>query len=271
MEHRPDDVAQAYTTLEGDWFSPTSFCRGPWDAGSCHAGPPSGLLARAMEQALHAAGSEQQLVRLTVDLNRPVPMAGFRVTAVVERAGRSVSTLRAVLTDGDGKERIEGRGLAVRTVEGVRPLPTAVLPTPSFDEAEPGDFPIQRTLHGLPAFGGSTELRYPPGEGPGTGPTTVWMRTVPLVAGEEPSPFQRICPLADCGNALSRNADPTEVGFVNPDLTIELHRPPQGEWLGSASTSVWQPSGVGLAQAQLFDTVGPLGVALQTLLLTPRD
>ena len=97
----------------------------------------------------------------------------------------------------------------------------------------------------------------------------MWMKTLALVASEEPSSFQRICPLADCGNAFSRHADPDQVQFINADLTIALHRDPAGEWLGSRAVSHWQPSGVGLADALLFDDDGIVGRALQTLLLRP--
>ena len=40
-----------------EWFKPTEYCRGPWDANSCHAGPPSGLIARAVEQLVPAVDS----------------------------------------------------------------------------------------------------------------------------------------------------------------------------------------------------------------------
>ena len=93
------------------------------------------------------------------------------------------------------------------------------------------------------------------------------MKTVPLLATETPSPFQRLCPLADCGNAFGRNAEPWEVNFMNPDLTILLHREPQGEWLGTNSTGYWEDTGIGMADAQLFDESGSVGRALQTLLL----
>ena len=83
------------------------------------------------------------------------------------------------------------------------------------------------------------------------------------------SPFQRICPLADCGNAFSRHADPDQMRFVNTDLVVALHRDPVGEWMGSQVTSHWHPTGVGLADALLFDDEGAVGRALQTLLLRP--
>ena len=95
------------------------------------------------------------------------------------------------------------------------------------------------------------------------------MSTAPLLPGETPSPFQAICPLADCGNAFGRHAEPWEVAFVNADLTIALHRDPVGDWFGSRAVSWWQPDGVGLAEALLFDDVGPVGRALQTMVLRP--
>jgi hypothetical protein len=96
------------------------------------------------------------------------------------------------------------------------------------------------------------------------------MRTVPLVLGEEASPFQRICALADCGNAISRNADPDDLAFMNTDLTVLLHRLPVGEWFGVDSVSRWEPSGVGMSDSLLFDEHGPVGRALQTLIIQRR-
>ena len=75
--------------------------------------------------------------------------------------------------------------------------------------------------------------------------------------------------LADCGNATSRNANLDTVTFVNPDLTIVLHRLPESEWHASSAISFWEPTGIGLSQATLFDEKGPVGVASQTLLIQP--
>ncbi|MGE0315130.1 MAG: thioesterase family protein [Lautropia sp.] len=262
-------MPDAYFTATDDaWFVPTDYCRGPWDADSCHAGPPSGLLARAMERALASAGSGQRLVRIAIDLERPVPMAGFSIRTEIVRAGRSMTTLRAILLDGDAKQRCVANGLALRA-DLDRPLPTAATAAHDPQAATPGGFVFDRTVHGLRCFTDSVEMRYPPGEDPTPGPTSVWMRSLPLLAHETPSPMQRICPLADCGNALSRNAEPWDVGFVNADLTLVLHREPDGEWLGSRSVSHWQPGGIGLSSATLFDRHGDVGHALQTLLLRP--
>jgi len=77
-----------FTSVDNQWFEPTSHTRGPWDVNACHAGPPTGLLARAAELAL----PDKRLVRITVDLIRPIPFSGFSVSANVTRSGKTVST-----------------------------------------------------------------------------------------------------------------------------------------------------------------------------------
>jgi hypothetical protein len=253
-------MPDAFFTIEGEWFRPTEYARGPWDPNACHAGPPTGLLARASELLV----PDQQLVRLTVDLTRPIPYAGFRIDAAVTRKGRTVSTTEMTIVDVDGRPVVSARGMHLAATDQEE-LPNTPLSTPSLSESEPGRFPIAAGGHGLAMFSGAVEMRYPPGHGPNPGPTQAWMRTVPLLADEAPSPFQRICPLADCGNAISRNADPIPLTFVNTDLTILLHRPPVGEWLGMDSVSRWEPSGIGMSDSLLFDDEGPVGRALQVL------
>lgn len=251
-------------TEDGAWFRPTDYARGPWLPDACHAGPPTALLARAME----ASVPDQRLTRVTVELMRPIPMRGFRVQAFMKKPGRSVSLSEAELYDDDA---IYARayGVHLRTLEALD-VPTAPVEAPSFEVAVEGPFPVSTTVHGLPAFTDSVECRYDPvSEGPG-GPTTMWMRTkVPLLAGEEPTPFQRICPLADSLNGISYNQVLDEVWFVNTDLTVSLHRDPVGDWFCADAVSHWEPTGVGLADAALYDTEGPVGRATQNLLLSP--
>jgi hypothetical protein len=223
---------------------------------------------RALERALPA----QRLARVSVDLGRPVPMAGFRIATEVLRTGRATAITRATIIDGDGRERVTATGLH----GAVTPVPlfsstldNSGIVTPRLADAVPGPFPIAPRSDGRTMFRDAVTLRYPPGEDNLPGATTVWMRAMPLLPDEEPSPFQRIGPLADCGNAFSRHTERDRLQFINADLIIVLHRDPVGEWLGSRAVAQWQPSGVGLADALLFDDEGPVGRALQTLLLRP--
>jgi len=122
-------------------------------------------------------------------------------------------------------------------------------------------------MHKRPFFTDAVEVAYPPGKRTGSGPAVMWMRTPPIVAGETPTPFQRACPIADCGNGISQNAGFGRASFVNPDLTIALHRLPTSDWLASDAVSHWQPDGIGLAIATLYDREGAIGSALQTLII----
>lgn len=257
-------AASAFFRIDGDLVVGNDPARGPWSAEACHAGPVTAVLARVLEQAI----GDKQLVRLTVTFHRPVPMAGFRTVAVVERDGRNVATATANLTAADGKLCANASGLFISPADH-DPLPTTSLSGPDFNEAVAGPFPVERAMHGLPFFSSGIEVAYPPGETPNPGPTTVWMRTLPIVEGEGPSPFQALCPLADCGNGISRNSTFAEATFVNPDLTIVAFRLPESEWLASTAHSFWEPTGIGMSQAQLFDTRGAIGFALQTLVVQP--
>lgn len=254
----------AFFCLDGELVVGHDASRGPWSADACHAGPVTAVLARALEQALPG----KQLARVTVTFQRPVPMAGFRVEATQGRDGRTVATVLAKLIAADGKICAHASGLFVAAADHGA-LPTSSLPGPNLAEAAAGPFPVERAVHGLPYFSSGIEVAYPPGETPDPGPTTIWMRTLPIVDGERPSPFQALCPLADCGNGISRNSTFAEATFVNPDLTIGIFRLPESEWLASAARSFWEPTGIGLSQAQLYDTKGAIGFALQTLIVQP--
>ncbi len=254
----------AFFSIEDDWFVGKDGARGPWSADACHAGPVTGLLVRALEQAL----PEKQLVRITADYVRPIPMTGFRIETECLRDRRAVAAGRVTLRSREGKVCATATSLHIIRSD-FEQLPTTTMATPNRTDALPGEFVVEHAHHDKPFFRDSIEVLYPPGENNDPGPTTLWMRTPPLLADETPSPFQRICPLADCGNGASRNANLNEASFVNPDLTIVLHRLPETEWLALSAVSFWEPSGIGLSQGTLFDEHGPVGVASQTLLVQP--
>lgn len=252
-----------FKELKSNEFVGNDSARGPWSEDACHAGPPSGLVARAVEQLVQ----DKQLVRLTLDMVRPIPLAGFTITATIVKEGRMLTTCAVVLRDKAGKVCVNASSVHLKAVPCAG-LPTTEVTRPVFEEAIPGNFPAMQVNHQQTAFAHSIEVAYPPGQDNAPGPTTIWMRTPPLLESEEPSPFQRLCPIADCGNGISRNANLDKAGFVNPDLTIAIHRAPTSQWLASQATSFWQPSGLGLSHATLFDTEGAIGVATQTLLVS---
>jgi hypothetical protein len=103
------------------------------------------------------------------------------------------------------------------------------------------------------------------------GPATAWARLrYPLVAGEETSPLERVLAVADSGNGLSGELDITRWHFINPELTVHLHREAAGEWICLDAQIAISAGGAGLATSVLSDQAGQIGVGAQSLLISPR-
>ena len=104
-----------------------------------------------------------------------------------------------------------------------------------------------------------------------SGPATAWTRLRhPLVPDEANSPLTRVLAVADSGNGLSSELDMTRWHFINPELTVHLHREAVGEWVCVEARTAISPGGAGLATTALSDLDGPLGVGAQSLLVAPR-
>ncbi|PRZ50282.1 thioesterase family protein [Tritonibacter scottomollicae] len=241
--------------------------RGAWSVDHCHAGPVAGLVARAAEVEV---GAEKQLTRLTMDVLRPVPLAGIRVAAETTRHTRTLATTRVTVHDLDDALLVQATTMHLAERD-IGPVPTPQIATPRIEEAEAGPFAIGAGRHDLPNFAHLLETKYPPGHEFGPGPKMIWLRTPDLVAGEPTSPVQGICALADCGNGISWNLPATKMGFMNTDLTLQIHRAPEPGWHAADAISHWHGNGIGMSQAVLFDAKGPVGTALQTLTLFPAS
>ena len=92
----------------------------------------------------------------------------------------------------------------------------------------------------------------------------------PLVRGEDPSPLQRLAAAADFGNGISSPLSWDDYVFINPDLTVYIDRPPEGEWIGLEASTRVVDRGVGISESVLYDERGSVGRALQALVVAPR-
>jgi len=261
-------VFDAFYERDGDLFRATELTRGPWDPGAQHAGPPAALLGHALEGLPDSAGF--QVGRVTCEILRSVPIAPVRVEARVARPGRRVQMLEAELSDAAGEVLMRARAWRIRTGEVDVPQEAMVAsePLPPPDQAAPGNFFPTGEEHG---YHSAMEVRFVSGDWLQPGPATVWLRMrQPLVAGEEPSPLQRTLVVADVGNGVSASLDFRRFLFINVDLTAQLERMPEGEWIGIDAVTLPQRSGVGSSDSVLFDRQGRIGRALQTLLISER-
>ena len=258
-------MPDALYTPDGDHLIPGELTVGPWSPDAQHGGPVAALLARSVEAV--PAPVPMQVVRLTVELLRPVPLEPLTVSALVTRPGKKVQIVEAGLTTG-GVEVARARALRIRVnrldVPEQIPDPPSP-PVPDLSAARPS-FVARRT-----AFADAMDLRFVKGSWDDLGPVTMWTKLiVPVVAGEEPSPLQRTSAAADFGNGVSRVLDFETHVFINPDLTVSLSRAPVGEWIGLDCVSRISGDGYGQAESLIFDQVGPAGRSIQSLIVDAR-
>jgi len=257
----------AFFAPDGDLLVPSELTRGPWDPDAQHAGPPCALIGRALERHEEAEG--RRIGRVTFEILRPVPLAPLRLAVRTARGGRSVELLEASLCDRDGRELMRASCWRLATAEVALPddLP-AEPPPPGPDQGRREEF--FPTGHDR-GYHTAMDYRFVAGRFMEAGPAVVWMRMLcPLVAGEEPSPLQRVLVAADSGNGVSAAIDWRRYLFINTDLSVHLHRAPAGEWVCLDAVTRPESDGLGLADTALYDERGPIGRAAQTLFVRER-
>jgi Thioesterase-like superfamily len=247
-------------------FVASELARGPWDPNAQHGGAPAALLMRAFERL--DAGDGLAMARVTYEFLRPVPLGELEVSAAVARPGRRVQLLEGTIVAPGGVEVVRARALRVAAADAGGVI-TDDGPLPSGPEQ--GEPSRLRPPHGRAMFApDAIEIRFVSGQF-GGGPATAWFRLRhPLVAGEEPSPLQRLAAAGDFGNGISAALSWDDYMFINPDLTLYVERQPVGEWICLQSQTVLASGGIGTAESVLFDERGRVGRAIQALLVARR-
>jgi Thioesterase-like superfamily len=261
---------------DGERFTPTEHARGPWDPRALHGGAPAALLTSVFERM--EPGSELTIARLGFEFLRPIPMAPLTMSTRIARSGRRVQELAGELRAG---EDLVCRASALRVQAVPADLPASGSPSaqPSSQDAIAPLAPpesgkrVRFALDGSDeaSFGGSAmEMRWLSEPG-ALGPGRVWMRLGhPLLPGEPLTPLTCLAATADFGNGVGASLPFERFLFINADLTIHLHRPPLGEWIGLHARTLLYPGGTGIAESVVHDTSGPVGRAFQTLVVQRR-
>jgi hypothetical protein len=254
----------------GDGFLAAPATRGPWDERMMHGGAPSALLAHAIEQ------TEPRLpvARLTIEFLGGVPVGPVQVATSLVKPGQRFQVVEATL-DADGRRACLARAVRLRRVASMPgaaaspPLPFADEPLPAPATGEP--LPQFVSDGGAMFYPDATEIRLVGGR-LGSGHATAWIRLRgELLAGVAPSPLARACAAADFANGLSWVLPFDEWLFVNTELTVHLHREPEGEWIGLDARTFSDASGVGLATGVLHDRDGRVGTCAQALFVQRRE
>jgi hypothetical protein len=252
--------------VDGDVAVPTELARGPWSPHAQHGGAPSALLAGLLED--FDLGTATFPARFTLELMRPVPLTPLRITRQTIRPGKKVQLVQGSLF-ADDVEVVRATLLRLREQPVVFAEEAVAGEYEPMPPPGPGEPMIGRGAFSIgTGFWNTVEVSRIGGDWLQPGPHDMWLRlTVPIVAGEEISPFQRVAAAGDFGNGVAAAFDRERYSCINPDLTITLHRLPVGEWVGLDAATYPEPNGYGVAESVLHDERGRIGRGIQTVLV----
>lgn len=255
-----------YLPVGDGTFESTPATSSPWDTSLQHGGPPAALLARSIAQV--RSDESLSIARFTANMLGGIPQGRMRVEATVVRPGRRVEMIEASLWAGDQLAVTASAWLIRATPDATREhwQPTEDVP-PVPAEGEEGapdgagpDF----------GYGRAIDWRFVAG-GHHPGPATVWTRLrIPLVAGEETAPVERLLLVADSTNGLSGTLPMDEWFFIPPTMTATIEREPADEWMLLDARSTIGPNGIGTAHGVMSDAQGPVATITQPLMVAPR-
>jgi hypothetical protein len=243
----------------------------PWDHTFQHGAAPAALVAWAAEHL--EIDPPMSIVRLTLDLLRQVPVAPLQIRSEVVRQGRTIQVASISLLARDVEVV---RASALKVLQSSPALPDALGETP-LDVPPPDDCQmisdeerVGTTVARSAFLRGVTARPVTRGKGR-PGPAPIWFRANQSIVGGQPiSPIMRAAIAADFGDGVSSFLDPKEWSFINGDVTLNLVRPPVGDWiLVNADMSLGRDGG-GLAAARLGDVQGYFGRSAQSLLIGRR-
>ncbi len=253
--------------VEHDTAFPSDYTAGPWDNRLQHGSAPTSLISWAAERLVPR--EPMQVMRITVDLLRPVPIAPLQIHAEVVREGRKIQ-LCAVTLSHENVVVVRASVLKIRRAQFELP-PTAIEEKIELPGPEHGQ-PAELAPNVSPtAFIRGLSLRVVKGAFRKPGPAAIWFRPErPLFADQPITPLQRAAMVADFCNGVSTVVDWETWTFINGDLTVSLARLPVGEWILLDAQTWLGDDGSGIAFAKLGDSRGYFGRAIQSLVIEPR-
>ena len=255
-----------YLPTGNDTFESTEATASPWDESLQHGGPPTALLARAIENL--RPDTSMPIARITADFLGGIPQGTIRTEARTVRPGKRIELVDASLWAND-------RLVVTATAWRIRATPDSTRahwrphPVPPIPDEVKLDF-----FAGISpswGYGRAIDWRVVEGGFDQPGPAKVWARVrIPLVAGETTSPTQRLLVVADSTNGLSGEVPLRDWLFIPPTMTATIERAPSGAWTLLDARSTIGPHGIGLAQGVMYDEQGLCATIAQPLLVAPR-
>ncbi len=237
-----------------------------WQPSALAAGPFAGLQGGAVASLLTAeveavAGARNwgTAISAAAWFLRPTPMAELRTQFSVVIEGGRVSVVDNTLWP-VGEEQ---PCATVRvTLSRERAVEVAGFRTPETDVIDPRRFPARapHAVHGRVWFMDAMEARI--------GGGAAWFRMNHSVIADA-GPLSRVLGPADWTHGIARPVQ-NVVADPNPNLTVQLLRPPRGEWVDVRAEAGWRPeAGLGVGSGVLLDAHGEIGRVSMSVVLVP--
>jgi Thioesterase-like superfamily len=247
-------------------YIPTHLTEGPWDPNAQFGGAPAALLATLVEQVPSLV--PMQLARFVVDLMRPVPLDALVPQVRIVREGKRIQVVAASLFAGS-VEVVRSSALRVRRLDlGDLALPDGTCSHPLPDSPCSLD---EEPFAGRQAPGSRRAVEYLfEGKG-GYYRDPAWIRLrVDVISGQPATPVARLAYTADLASGIGVEPD-LPVRGINADLSINVIRYPEDEWIGLVGRGWINRTGVGQVQARLFDVHGLAASVSMARLVDPVE
>lgn len=246
----------------GDFYQPTPISRGPWNPTSLHGRVVAGLLADAIERRFGEPGFTP--ARFTIDMYRLPDLSAAEVAVRAVREGGRIKVI-------DAEYLVGGISMARATCQLLRQSATpegAVWSPPNWDAPAPDQIPAPTDAR--QAMGGMWQVRPILGAFGTYGPKRLWMAEVrPLIEGEPLTPFVRVALAADFASPFA-NSGEKGLAWINSDITLYLHRPPETQWVGFEVKNHQATAGVAIGECWLYDERGQIGTSTVAALAQRR-
>jgi len=253
-----------YEPIDEHRYKPTSHASGAWHADEQHFSPLGGLIVHAIDRHLATKPNDGlALARISFDILGRLALDECEIRVETIRPGRTIELIEAVVLIAD-RPVVRARAWRLSSsdttsvaggADGKLTPPEALTPWP-MASVWPGGYIASLDVRPLAP--------------PQPGRTTAWISTpLSLVAGQSTSALASYIALVDTANGIAVRQPPTAWMFPNVDLTIHLHRQPEGRWTGLDTTVTFGPTGQGITSTVLHDETGPVGHAQQILTVRP--
>jgi len=255
-------------TPDGEVFHPEPLARSAWSDDQMHGVAVSGLLGRAVEHRVAEAGRTELVpARYQLDMFRPARMTASTTRVDIVRDGPRLMLLDAVMEqDGEVVARASATWLkpAATPAGDVWSPPADERPTPP-----PAEMLPPHGQHHVPFFSSAAGWSDDFHAHQNSGRHQTWQTAVPIVAGEECTPFEAVTSIADATSMVT-NWGSSGVEYINTDVGLALSRPPVDVLLGLRASDHLSTDGLAVGVAEVYDSQGVLGIATVTAMANTR-